>query len=98
MVGLLRRGREKRRREKDRREEERKKKRRRREEEKFKEKKKSGMDVRNFGMNLCMKFCMDTCLEVWNTSFCVESLFGMVIWFGCGSQWRKNLYRENFEF
>ena len=34
-------------------------------------------------MNLCMKFvwnflgfCMDTCLEVWNISFCVESLFG----------------------
>ena len=22
---------------------------------------------------------MDTCLEVWNTSFCVESLFGMVV-------------------
>ena len=22
---------------------------------------------------------MDTCLEVWNTPFCVESLFGMVV-------------------
>ena len=31
-----------------------------------------------FGMN----FCMDICLGVWNTSFCVESLFGMVVWFG----------------
>ena len=41
---------------------------------------------------------MDTCLEVWNTSFCVESLFGMVVWFGCGPQWRKNLYRENVGF
>ena len=29
----------------------------------------------DFGMN----FCMDTCLGVWNTSFCVESLFGMVV-------------------
>ena len=29
----------------------------------------------DFGMN----FCMDTCLRVWNTSFCVESLFGMVV-------------------
>ena len=37
---------------------------------------------------------MDTCLEVWNTSFCVESFFGMVVWFGCSPQWRKNLYRE----
>ena len=35
---------------------------------------------------------MDTCLEVWNTSFCVESLSG------CGPQWRKNLYRENVGF
>ena len=56
-------------------------------------------------MNLCMEFCMELvrllygyCLEVWNTSFCVESLFGMVIWFGCGHQWRKNLYRENVGF
>ena len=37
-------------------------------------------------MNLSMKFCMDTSLEVWNTSFCVESFFGMVVWFGCSSQ------------
>ena len=29
---------------------------------------------------------MDTCLEVCNTSFFVESLFGMVVWFGCGPQ------------
>ena len=41
---------------------------------------------------------MDTCLEVWNTSFCVESLFGMVVLFGCGPQWRKNLYREMLGF
>ena len=46
-----------------------------------------------------MNFCMDTCLGVWNTSFfCVESLFGIVVWFGCGTQWRKILYRENVEF
>ena len=65
-----------------------------------------GTFVRNFGMNLCMDCCMDfcmdmyrdTCLEVWNTSFCVESLFGMVVWFGCGPQWRKKLYRENVGF
>ena len=37
-------------------------------------------------MNFCMDFCMDmyrdTCLKVWNTTFCIESLFGMVffIW------------------
>ena len=48
----------------------------------------------NFGMN----FCMDTCLGVWNTSFCLDSLFGMVVWFGCGPQLRKNLYRENVGF
>ena len=48
----------------------------------------------DFGMN----FCMDTCLGVWNTSFCVESLFGMIVWFGCGPQWRKNLSRENVGF
>ena len=31
-----------------------------------------------------VKICMDICFGVWNTSFCVESLFGMVFWFGCG--------------
>ena len=41
---------------------------------------------------------MNTFLEVSNTSFCVESLFVMVIWFACGPQWRKNLYRENVGF
>ena len=30
--------------------------------------------------------------------FCVEFLFGMVVWLGCGSQLRKNLYRENVGF
>ena len=56
------------RREKERREEERKKKRssRRKEKQRYEY-------VRNFGID----FCMDTCLKVWNTSFCVESLFGM---------------------
>ena len=49
-------------------------------------------------MDFGMIFCMDTSLGVWNTSFCVESLFGMVVWFGCGPQWRKNLYRENVGF
>ena len=42
--------------------------------------------VKNFCINFCMdfgmNFCMDTCLGVWNTSFCVDSLFGMVVWFG----------------
>ena len=45
-----------------------------------------------------MNFCMDTCLGVWNTSFCVDYLFGMVVWFGSSPQWRKNLYRENVGF
>ena len=45
-----------------------------------------------------MNFCMDTCLGVWNTSFCVEYLFGMVVWFGYDTQWRKNLCRENVRF
>ena len=52
-------------------------------------------------MKFCIEFvriCMDTCLEVLNTSFCVESLFGMVVWFGCGPQWRKILHRENVGF
>ena len=52
-------------------------------------------------MEFCMEFvriCMDTCLEVWNTFFCVESLFGMVFCFGCGPQWRKKLYKENVGF
>ena len=31
-------------------------------------------------MNFCMDMYRDTCLEIWNTSFCVESLFGMVVW------------------
>ena len=30
-------------------------------------------------MELVSNFCMDTCLGVWNTSFYVESLFGMVV-------------------
>ena len=76
-----------------RREEEEKKKKRREEE------KNQGIElVMNFCMNFGMNFCMDTCLGVWNTSFCVESLFGVVVWFGCGPQWRKNLYRENVGF
>ena len=29
----------------------------------------------DFGVN----FCMDTCLGVWNTSFCVEFWFGLVV-------------------
>ena len=45
-------------------------------------------------MDFCMDMYRDTCLEVWNTSFCVESLFGMVVWFGCGPQWRKILYKR----
>ena len=35
-------------------------------------------------MDFYMDFCMDTCLEVWNTSFCVESLFGLVVVFNGG--------------
>ena len=59
------------------------------------EKKSKGMElIRNF----CMDFCMDTCLRVCNTSFCVESLFRMAVWLGCGPQWRINLYRENVGF
>ena len=27
---------------------------------------------------------MDTCLVVWNTSFCVDTLFGMVVVFNGG--------------
>ena len=58
--------------------------------------------VRNFCMDFCMdfgmNFCMDTCLGVWNTYFCVDFLFEMVVWFGCDPQWRKNLYRENVRF
>ena len=30
-------------------------------------------------MDFCMDMYKDTCLEVWNTFFCVESLFGMVV-------------------
>ena len=26
-----------------------------------------------------MNFCMNTCLGVWNTSFCVDYLFGMPV-------------------
>ena len=36
-------------------------------------------------MDLCMDMYRDTCLEVWNTSFCVE----IVVWFVCGPQWSK---------
>ena len=49
-------------------------------------------------MDFCMDMYRDTCLEVWSTSFCVEYLFGMVVWFGCGPRWRKILYRENIGF
>ena len=49
-------------------------------------------------MDFCMDMYRDTCLKVWNTSFCVESLFRMVVLLGCGPQWRKNLYRENVGF
>ena len=33
----------------------------------------------NFYMDFGMNFYMDTCLGVWNTTFCVDSLFGMVV-------------------
>ena len=33
-----------------------------------------------------MDMYRDTCLEVCILFFCVEFLFGMVIWFGCGLQ------------
>ena len=36
--------------------------------------------VRNFGMNLCIEFCMDICLEVWNTFF---FLCRILVWNGC---------------
>ena len=49
-------------------------------------------------MDFCMDMYRDTYLKVWNSSFCVESLFGMVVWFGCNPQLRKNLYRENVGF
>ena len=49
-------------------------------------------------MDFCMDMYRDNCLEVWNTYFCVEYLFGIFVWFGCGPQWRKILYRENVGF
>ena len=49
-------------------------------------------------MDFCIDRYRDTCLEVCNISFCIESLFGMAVWFGCGPQWRKILYKENVGF
>ena len=50
------------------------------------------------GMDFCMNMYRDTCLEVWNTLCCVESLLVMVVLFGYGPQWKKILYRENVMF
>ena len=47
---------------------------------------------------VCMDFFYGYLLEVWNTSFCVDFVFEMVVWFDCGPQWRKNLYREKVGF
>ena len=33
----------------------------------------------NFCMDFGMNICSDTCLGVCNTSFCVESFFGLVV-------------------
>ena len=86
----------KRRREKERREEERKKKRRRREEEKFKEKRKAKVWICNeFWYGFLYRYLFGGFEYVF---FWVESMFGMVVWFGCGPQWRKILYRENVGF
>ena len=58
-------------------------------------------------MNLCMEFYMELVRILYGYLFggleylfffCVESLFGMVVWFSCGPQWRTNLYRENVRF
>ena len=57
--------------------EEKRRRRRRRREDK---KKKSRYGI------VCMDMYRDTCLEVRNTSFYVDSLFGIVVWFGCGPQ------------
>ena len=70
------------------------KKRRRRKREEKKEKKKKKIKVWNrtmeyeYGLyvyNLCME---NMCLELWYR----------IVWFGCGPQWRKILYRENVGF
>ena len=49
-------------------------------------------------MNLCIEFCMDTCLEVWNTSFLCRILVwnGFLVWLW--SSMEENLYRENVGF
>ena len=43
---------------------------------------------------------MDTCLEEWNTSFCVEPLFGMAFWFGLVVVFngRKNCIKKMLSF
>ena len=57
-------------------EEEEKRRRRKRKRRRRRRKEKQGME---FCMELVM-ICMDTCLEVYNTSFCVESLFRINIY------------------
>ena len=54
--------------------------------------------VRNFCMNFWYEFLYGYLFGNLEYLFCVESLFGIVVWFGCGPQWKKNLYRENVGF
>ena len=48
-------------------------------------------------------YLMELCLGL-SFSYLFSSVFGLVlscyvvVWFGCGPQWRKNLYRENVGF
>ena len=62
--------------------ENRKKKRREEEEEEKRRRRNQGMECLELLYGFLygiVRICMDTSLEVWNTSFCVESLFGMVV-------------------
>ena len=79
--------------------EEKRRRRRRRIREEKRKKSRYEIVCMDFFMDFCIDMYRDTCLEVWNTYFFfVESLFGMVVWFGCGLQWRKILYIENVGF
>ena len=55
------------------------------------------ISYRNYVFRMCKELCLG-----WGFSYLLvknsPTFNNEVVWFGCGPQWRKNLYRENVGF
>ena len=55
------------------------------------------ISYRNYVFRMCKELCLG-----WGFSYLLvrnsPTFNNEVVWFGCGPQWRKNLYREKVRF